>query len=258
VRLPRRFERGGRAELVDHLDELRSRLIVAGVAILAGSTAAYVVHHRLVQLLTDPLPAGHRRLVTLTVTEPFTTSLEVSLVAGFALALPVVLWQLWGFLAPAVDPRAERSIRSLTVFASVLLAAGVAFGYRIALPAALTFLVHYDHTIYDVQVRAGAYISFAVLVLAACGAVFELPVVVLGLVRVRALSSAKLRRNRRIGYLIVAAIGVALPGVDPVTTIVETIPLAVLFEASIWMAVVFERRWSVGQQRDREPLVAVE
>src|SRR5262249_23356942 len=112
--------------------------------------------------------------------------------------------------------------------------------------------VHYDHTQYNVQIRAADYIAFAILVLAACGAVFELPIVVLGLVRVRALTSAKLRRNRRIGYFIVACIGVALPGVDPVTTIVETIPLALLYETSIWLAVVFEKSWNVG----RAPLSA--
>jgi len=253
MRLPRRLGRDQHAELVDHLDELRSRLIVAGAAVLVASTAAYVVHHRLVEWLASPLPKHHRRLVTLTVTEPFTTSLKVSLAAGFALALPVVLWQLWGFLAPALDPRAQRSIRSLTAFASALLVAGIAFGYRLALPAALSFLVHYDHSIYDVQIRAGEYISFAVLVLAACGAVFELPIVVLGLVRIHALSSAKLRRNRRVGYLIVAAIGVALPGVDPVTTVVETIPLALLFEASIWMSVAFEKRWAAGVEAVAAP-----
>ena len=258
MRLPRRLERGETAELVDHLDELRSRLIVCGVAVLVASTGAYVVHQRLIAWLSHPLPHDHRKLVTLTVTEPFTTSLKVSLVAGFALALPVVVWQLWAFLAPALDPRAQRSIRGMTAFAAGLLVVGLGFGYRVALPAALKFLVHYDHSIYDVQVRAGEYISFAVLVLAACGAVFELPIVVLGLVRIRALTSAKLRRNRRVGYLIVAAIGVALPGVDPVTTVVETIPLALLFEASIWMSVAFERRWSVGQQRDRQALVASE
>ena len=105
------------------------------------------------------------------------------------------------------------------------------------------FLTNYDNELYNIQLRAADYISFAVLVLAACGAVFELPVAVLGLVRVGALSSAKLRGNRRIGYMVVAAIGVALPGVDPITTVIETIPLAILFEASIWLSVFFERRW---------------
>jgi sec-independent protein translocase protein TatC len=243
VRLPRRLGFGQEASTVEHLEELRSRLFVAGGAILAGTTAAYLVHHRILRLLVDALPPGHRRLVTLTVTEPFTTSLEVSIAAGFAIASPVVLWQLWSFLAPAIDPRARRSIAPLAAAATALLVVGIVFGDRIALPAALRFLTGYDSSVYDVQIRAGAYISFAVLVLAACAAVFELPIAVLGLVRIGALSSTKLRRNRRRGYLVVACIGVALPGVDPVTTILETIPLLVLYEASIWASVVCERRW---------------
>jgi sec-independent protein translocase protein TatC len=243
VRLPRRLPHGHEAELVDHLDELRSRLIVSVAAVALGSVAGYAVHHRLIHLLEQPLPAGHRRLTTLTVTEPFTTSLKVSIVAGFVLALPVVIWQVWAFFAPAVAPGFERAARIGSIFVGALASAGLVFGYRVALPGALQFLVHYDHQLYAVQIRASDYISFAVLVLAACAAVFELPVVVLGLVRVRALTSAKLRRNRRIGYLAVAAIAVALPGVDPVTTTLEAVPLALLFEASIWLSVAFERRW---------------
>ena len=241
--LPRRLGHGQQAVLVDHLEELRSRLIVAGGAILTGTIVAYVFHHRIVRWLILPLPHGHRRLLTLGVAEPFTTSLKVSIAAGFALALPVVLWQVWAFFAPALQPQRQSSLRALAAFAAGLLAAGVAFGYHVALPGALSFLVHYDQNIYDIKLRAADYISFAILVLAACAAVFELPIVVLGLVRVRALTSAKLRRNRRTGYMIVAAIGVALPGIDPVTTCLETIPLAVLFESSIWLSVILEKRW---------------
>ena len=246
---PRRLGFAQEATTVEHLEELRSRLLVAGGAILVGTIAAYAVHRQILGILVDALPPQHRKLVTLTVTEPFTTSIKLSVAAGFALASPVVLWQLWAYLAPAVDPRSRRALLPLAVTATLLLAVGVLFGDRVALPAALHFLTGYDGSVYDVQIRAGAYISFAVLVLAACGAVFELPIVVLGLVRVGALSSAKLRRNRRLGYFIVVCIGVALPGVDPVTTTIETIPLLVLFEASIWASVVCERRWrSVGER----------
>ena len=241
--LPRRLAHGQEAVLVDHLEELRSRLIVAGGAIVTGTIVAYVFHHRIVHWLTEPLPAGHRRLITFSVAEPFTTSLKVSIAAGFALALPVVLWQVWAFFAPALQPQRQNSLRALAAFAAGLLIAGLAFGYRVALPGALSFLVRYDHNIYDIKLRASDYISFAILVLAACAAVFELPIVVLGLVRIRALTSAKLRRNRKIGYMVVACIGVALPGVDPVTTCLETIPLAILFESSIWLSVVLEKRW---------------
>ena len=242
MRLPRRLAHGEGAELVDHLDELRSRLVISLVGVGAAFGVAYSEHQRLVRWLESPLP-GHRKLVTYGVAEPFLTSLQVSFAAAAALALPIVLWQLWAFVAPALDPSTERSIVGFTAFAAVLLFVGVIFGDRVALPAALKFLTNYDNSIYHVQVRASDYISFAVLVLAACGAVFELPIVVLGLVRVRALSSAKLRRNRRIGYMVVAVIAVALPGVDPVTTTIEMVPLLALYEASIWLSVFFERRW---------------
>jgi sec-independent protein translocase protein TatC len=243
MRLPRRLDHGQEVDLVGHFDELRSRLIVAGGAVFATTILAFVVHRQVIALLVAQLPPHHRQLLTLGVAEPFTTSLKVSFALGFALALPIVLWQLWSFVAPALTPQTQRGIAGFTVFAAGLLVAGGLFGYRVALPAALHFLTNYDNQVYNVQIRAADFISFSVLVLAACGAVFELPIVVLGLVRVGALSSGKLRRNRRIGYMIVAAIGVALPGVDPITTIVETIPLAILFEASIWLSVFFERRW---------------
>jgi sec-independent protein translocase protein TatC len=244
--LPRRLDHGQPAELVDHLGELRSRIFVAGGAVLVGTIAAYAVHGRILRVLIDALPRHHRQLLTFGVAEPFTTSLKVSVVAGFLLALPIVLWQLWAFVAPALDPRTQQGIAGFVLFAGLLLVAGVIFGDLVALPAALRFLTNYDQSLYDIKLRAADYISFAVLVLAACGAVFELPIAVLGLVRVRALTSAKLRRNRRMGYLIVAVIGVCLPGVDPITTVVETIPLAILFEASIWLSVVFERRWGIA------------
>ena len=100
MRLPRRLQHGEGAELVDHLGELRSRLFICVIAVGAGFVAGFVVHTRLVHLLLAPLP-GDRKLVTYGVAEPFITSMQVSLAAGFAIALPVVLWQLWGFLAPA-------------------------------------------------------------------------------------------------------------------------------------------------------------
>ena len=242
MRLPRRIARGHRAELVDHLGELRARLVVSLAALAAASAVAFAFHERLIGSLMRPLPAG-RELVTLGVTEPFTTSIKISLYAGFVLALPVLLWQLWGFFAPAVGPKVERTLGSLVGAAFGLGAAGLAFGYFVALPAAVGFLTNYDANLYDVQIRAAEYFSFVTLVLFAVAIVFELPIAIIGLVRVGALSSAKLRRNRRTGYVAVTALAVALPGVDPVTTLLEMLPLMVLFEATIWVSVLLERRW---------------
>jgi sec-independent protein translocase protein TatC len=242
VRLPRKLQHAQTAGLVDHLGELRARIVVSLLALVGGSGVAFAFHHRLIHWLNAPLPDG-RQPVTLGVVEPFTTSLKVSVYAGFALALPVILWQVWSFLAPAVDRKTERALGGFVVFATVLFAAGATFGYVLALPAAVHFLTNFDSSIYDIQVRASSYYSFALMVLLSVGIVFELPIFVLALVRLGVTSSAKLRKSRRLGYFAMAALAVALPGVDPVTTGMEMIPLLVLFEGSIWLSVAFERRW---------------
>jgi sec-independent protein translocase protein TatC len=243
MRLPRRLNHGESAELVEHLGELRTRLVVSIAAVAVGFGIAYAFHGTLLDVLNRPLPEAHRHPVTFGVAEPFLTSVKVSLFAGFLLAVPVVAWQMWGFIAPAVQPHVQRAVAGLTGAATALAVAGMSFGYLVALPAALTFLTQYDDAHYNIQIRAQDYYSFALTVLIAVAVVFELPVVLLGLVRLRVLSSQKLRRNRRIGYVVVAALAVALPGVDPVTTMFEMAPLMLLFEASIWVAVFFEKRW---------------
>jgi sec-independent protein translocase protein TatC len=244
VRRPRRLSTGEEATLVEHLDELRTRLVISLGALAVGWIVAFIFHGQLLTWLNDQLPAGHHRVTTLAVSEPFLISLKVSLWAGLALALPVILWQLWAFLAPAVDERAQRTIVALVAFATLLLACGVAFGYFLALPGATHYLLNYDKSKYNILVQAKSYYPFAIQVMAAVGLVFELPIFVLALVRLRILTTQKLRRNRRLGYFIVACVGVALPGVDPVTTVIETAPLAVLYEASIWLAVILEKRWA--------------
>ncbi len=253
MRLPRRLVHGESAELVDHLGELRSRLLVAGLAVLVASGVAFAFHEQLIELLNRPLPEGRKKPITLGVTEPFMTSLKVSLAAGFAVALPVVLWQIWGFLAPAFQKGVQRSVAALVTFGALLFAGGVAFSYFFVLPAAIRFLTTYDADVYDIEVRASHYYSFVLASLLAVGMIFQLPVAVLGAVRLSLVTSAKLRRNRRIGYVAMAATAVVLPGVDPVSTALTMLPLIALFEASIWLAVVFERRWSLATELAGEP-----
>jgi Sec-independent protein secretion pathway component TatC len=108
MKLPRRLAHGQEVELVGHLEELRSRLFVAGGAVLATTILAFVVHRQVIALLVAQLPPHHRQLLTLGVAEPFTTSLKVSFALGFALALPILLWQLWSFVAPAMTAKTQR------------------------------------------------------------------------------------------------------------------------------------------------------
>ena len=242
LRPPRRLGHGEEASLVEHLEELRQRLFVCIGALVVGFIVAYVFHGHLIHALEQALPKGHRHLTTLTIGEPFMTSLWLSVYAGFILALPVIIWQAWSFFLPAFDPGHERMLRLFVVISVGLLAVGIAFGYYVALPKAAHFLTNYDKSQYTTLIRARDYIGFAAKVLVAMAIVFELPLFVVGLTRIGIVSTSMLRRSRRVGYFVVCCIGVLLPGVDPVTTIIETIPLLVLYEASIWASVLLERR----------------
>jgi sec-independent protein translocase protein TatC len=182
--------------------------------------------------------------VTLGVTEPFFTSVKVSAYCALALAFPVVVYQLWSFLAPALEQRSQRIVAGYVALASALFATGIVFGYTIVLPRAVTFLVTYDDHFYDIQVRASYYYSFVTLALLGMGVIFELPIFILALVRLRVVTSAQLRKNRRLGMLVVVAVAVLLPTVDPVSLAFEAIPMLLLFELSIWLATVMERRWA--------------
>jgi len=139
--------------------------------------------------------------------------------------------------------RSKTGFAGFVVFASGLLVAGVAFAYYIVLPKALSFLTHYNDEFFNIQIRASDYYSFVLLVLVGVGVVFELPIFVLALVRLGIVTPSRLRRTRRVGYFIVAIVAVLLPGIDPVTTALEAIPLFVLYEGSIWLAVLCDRRW---------------
>ena len=241
-RLPRRLGHGEEATLVEHLEELRTRLFVILGALALGTIVAFAFHTHILDWLNHPLPPGRRRVYAFGVAEPFTVSLTVSVYAGLLLSLPVTLWQLWLFFAPAFDPAIERRVLVLVGFATALGAAGLAFGYWVLLPRAIHWLTNYDNKQFVHLIQARPYYSFVSTVLLGIVMVFELPMVILGLVHLGVISSRGLRRNRRVGYFIVAVIALGLPGPDPVTTALELLPMWALFEGSIWLAVLVERR----------------
>jgi sec-independent protein translocase protein TatC len=240
---PRRLRHGEEATLVEHLGELRTRLFIVLGALIAAFVVTYVFHGHLLHWLNRPLPEHLRKPATFSPIEPFSTSIWVSLWAAFLLALPIVFWQLWAFLAPAVEEHRQRSMAMLVGFATLLGLGGVAFGYFVILPPALHFLTNYDSAHYNILIRARDYYRFVSFVLLGVALAFEVPVFVLALVRLHILSAAQLRRTWRMGVFLMTAIGVALPGVDPVSTILSVIPLVGLYLLSIGLAAFFEPRW---------------
>ena len=243
-RLPRRLRHGEEATLVEHLGELRARLIISLATLGVGFVVAYVFHGHLLEWLNRPLPDRLDKPVTFSPIEPFATSVWVSLYAALLLALPVIFWQLWSFLAPAFEEHRQRSMAVLVAFATLLGLGGTAFGYFVILPPAIHFLTSYDSPEhFTVLIRARDYYKFAAFVLLGVGLAFEVPVFVLALVRLRILTAAKLRSTWRMGVFAMTVLGVVLPGVDPVTTILSVIPLVVLYVLSIGLATFLEPRW---------------
>jgi sec-independent protein translocase protein TatC len=241
--IPRRLRHGEEATLVEHLGELRARLIISLGALAVAFAVAYAFHGHLLDWLNRPLPDQYKKPATFSPIEPFTTSIWVSLYAALLLALPVIFWQLWSFLAPAFEEHRQRSMVLLVSFATVLGLGGVAFAYWVILPPAIHFLTNYDSPHYTILIRARDYYKFATFVLVGVATAFEVPVFVLALVRLRILTAAKLRSTWRFGVFVMTVIGVVLPGVDPVSTILSVIPLVGLYVLSIGLASFLEPRW---------------
>jgi sec-independent protein translocase protein TatC len=240
---PRKLSHGEEATLVEHLGELRARLLISLGAVALAFIVTFAFHEKLLEWLTKPLP-DDKTLLTLGVTEPFFTSMKVSLYGALALAFPILVYQIWSFLAPAFEERSQRVMSSYVALASALFAGGIAFGYAIVLPRAVSFLVTYDEQFYDIQVRASYYYSFVTLALLGMGVIFELPIFILALVRLQVVTAEQLRQNRKVGIFLVILVAILLPTVDPVSLAFEAIPMVLLFELSIWLATVMERRWA--------------
>ncbi len=249
-RLPRRLHHGEEASLVEHLGELRTRLLISLAAIVPVFIVAFVFHETLIDVLTRPLP-DDKKLITLGVTEPFTTAVKVCLATALAVTLPLLLYQLWSFLAPAIEEGIQKTVAVFTTFATILFAGGMAFSYFVVLPRALDFLTSFGDEFFQIEVRANYYFSFVTVTLLASGLAFQMPIFILALVRLRVLSADKLRRNRRIGYASMIVFAVLLPTVDPVSLALEVAPLIILFELSIQLAGIMEKRWDIAHEKSR-------
>jgi sec-independent protein translocase protein TatC len=179
--------------------------------------------------------------VTLGIGEPFATTIGIALIFAFILALPVILYELYGFLLPAFSPEQQRVTNSLLLAIPFLFAAGVAFGYYVVPPAAVRFFQNFNSGGFNVLVQANQYYHFAAVTLLAMGLVFQVPVAILATTHAGIVTPRQLRHNRRYAILACGAIAALLPG-DVATLLLETVPLYLLFELSLLLATLIERR----------------
>jgi sec-independent protein translocase protein TatC len=235
-----------RLSLVEHLDELRARLIVCIAVFVVALALCFWQNHLLLEVASGPLPSAHEKLLTFGITEPFTTTLTVSVYGALVLSLPIVLYQAYAYVLPAFSSAERRVILPILLLFPFLFLAGIAFAYFIVMPAAVNFLLNFNDSQFNVQVRARDYYSFFSTTLLACGLIFQLPLAILAVTRLGIVKVEQLTANRRYAYLAIAILAAALPGVDPVTMLIEMVPLLVLYELSIVLARVMGRPRSSG------------
>jgi sec-independent protein translocase protein TatC len=299
-----------RLSLVDHLEELRTRLIVSAAVLAVAFGICLWQNHALLRVINEPLKTETKKQVakgqgtvgqsvlaqrgllnlagstqaalgvltkpgsglstqarsqltplisqlkadvakvprnpvgdnpaTLGIGEPFTTTVSVTLYFALIISLPVILFELYGFILPALAPHERRVAMPLLIAVPFLFAAGVTFGYFVVLPAAIRFFVNFNSSEFNVLVQANPYYSFAATILLAMGLVFQVPVVIVGATRLGIVTPRQLRKGRRYAVVACAAVAAFLPG-DVITLVLETVPLYLLYEVSILVAALVGR-----------------
>ena len=227
-----------RLTLVEHLDELRTRIIISISALVVAFAVCFWQNSRLLDIANAPLP-GDRTPITFGVAEPFTTTVTISAYAALVIALPVILYQAYAFVLPALTNREKRVVVPFLIMVPVLFVAGVVFGYFVVLPAATKFLLNFNDNQFNIQIRARDYYSFFTLTLGVMGLIFQLPIGILAVTRLGIVTPDQLAKNRRYAYVILIVVAALRPGTDPVTMLIEAVPLLLLFEASLLLARFF-------------------
>ncbi|MBI4897851.1 MAG: twin-arginine translocase subunit TatC [Actinobacteria bacterium] len=250
--------------VVEHLDELRSRLIMVASVFGLALAVAFWQNHRILDVINRPLPEG-KLPSTFGVSEAFMSTMTVSMYGALIVTFPLILWHVYAFVVPAFSENERKVATPLLLMTPVLFSAGVAFGYFLVLPAAVRFLLNFNDDQFNVLVRAQEYYSFFGLTVLAMGLLFELPLAILIATRLGLVTPAQLRANRRYALVLIAVVAMLLPGTDPVSMLIEMVPLLLLYELSIWVSVWFghgsaradKRKDGTAGKQSAEPPAAV-
>lgn len=238
--------------LLGHVRELRSRLLKCVIAVVITTIISFIFAKQIFEILI--LPTGGINLVFIEMTEMLGTYMRVSLVSGIILAMPYLVYQFIMFVSPALTPKEKRAVYWVLPWIALMFAGGVTFGYFVLIPPATKFLLSFGSDIATPQIRIGNYISIITRLLLAVGLVFELPVVTTFLARIGIISSQWLARKRRVAIIfafILAAI--ITPTFDPINQTLVAVPLVVLYEMSIWLAWLVQRRRQKAADELAEP-----
>lgn len=237
----------GRMTLMQHLEELRKRIVRAFWAWFIAFMVCYNYAEQMYLLISKPLrealPAG-TKLVFLTATEPFFAYLKIGAFAALLVALPVIFWQVWGFIAPGLYAHEKRYVIPFVVLSSGCFIAGTVFGFLVAFPLMFGFLVEAGTAGGEVvpMLSMGSYLSLAAQMLLAFGITFELPIIIFFLGRMGVVDYAFLSRNRKYALLICFILGAIFSPPDVVSQTVLAVPMFLLYEVGIWLTFFFGKK----------------
>ena len=224
-----------------HLRELRGRLLKSVIAVVITTSISFYFFDTIFNILKSP--AGNIDLVFIEMTEGIGTYMRVCLTSGIMMAMPYLIFQLIMFVSPALTRREKKMLYILMPWIAIMFVGGVYFGYKYLLPPATTFLLSFSSGIAEPQIRIGNYVSFVARLLLAFGLSFELPVVASFLARIGVLSSKWLASRRRIMIIFAFVLGAIItPTIDPINQSIVAGTLIVLYEMSIWLVKIIERR----------------
>lgn len=233
-----------RAPIMAHLEELRGRIFKVGLAIIVGSIIAFVFRDWIFDVLIAPYEsvAGERNLVFFRPTEAFSLFMRLSFFGGFVLASPVVIYQLWRFVSPAMTKREKKWIIPIVAILVILFLTGLGFGYW-SLRRGLGFLLDFGADSLDATIGGSHYLTFALRFLLVFGVSFMFPVFLFAAAAIGVVTWQALARGRRWAVLAIVTIGaVVTPSGDPLTLLLLSVPLYVLYEADIWLIRFLLRR----------------
>ncbi len=223
--------------LLEHLGELRKSLIISVVSIMVASVASYAYSEQLLNIVTMPLRAINQQLIVTGVTEAFFVKLQLSILAGFIIAFPIVAWSIWRFFKPALYPHERKYIYILFPVSIILFVSGVLFAYFGILPLVLRFFVYIAGESLQTMFKVDQYVSFVMSFSIPFGIVFELPVLTFFLTKIGVVKPQMLSKNRKYAILfIVIVAGVLTPGPDPISQVMMAVPVYLLYEVSILVA----------------------
>lgn len=234
-----------KSPFTSHLDELRKRIIICIVAVAVGFFGSYFFAEQIFDILIKPLQAElppDSMFIFTGLPEAFFVYLKLSLFGGILLASPVLLWEVWCFVAPGLYDQEKKYVYPFVIFSTVLFATGVSFGYFVVFPIAFKFFMGYSSEIIKPLPSIKEYLNFSCKLLFAFGVVFELPLFTLFLAKIGLVNEKMLRSKRKFAILGIFAVAAILTPPDVVSQILMALPLLVLYEISILVAKYFGKK----------------